>query len=126
GNRRRPPRRRADHRHAERRDSCPKARSGQSPRAAAPAPKRTPFPAKLWRVQPMRPQTDAARVTKGSWLVDSIWRDERPWRGHIEQNGLFGPAPKNPPHPGSPLPPPKGLDKRKLLTRRPHTGNRPI
>jgi branched-chain amino acid transport system permease protein len=33
-----------------------------------------PFPAKLWRVRRMRPLSHAARVAKGSWLVDSIWR----------------------------------------------------
>jgi hypothetical protein len=47
---------------------------GKSCRAAAPAPEQTPFPAKLWRVWPMRLPARAARVVKGSWLVDSIWR----------------------------------------------------
>ena len=45
---------------------------GEDHRAIAPAREWRAFPAKLWRVQPVRPQPHAARVAKGSWLVDSI------------------------------------------------------
>src|SRR5262249_57984193 len=78
GNTTPPPRRRADHPRAERRDSCPKAKSEKGYRATAPARERRAFPAKLWRLQPVRPQPHAARLAKRSRLVDSTLRPTGP------------------------------------------------
>src|SRR6266404_231924 len=97
------PRRRADHPRAERRDSCPKARSERSHRAIAPAREWRAFPAKLWRVQPVRPRPHAARVAKGSWLVDSIWRTNALGAATLSRMDCLGPAPDNCPDRACPL-----------------------
>jgi hypothetical protein len=107
--------RRADHPRAERRDSCRKGRSGQRSRAAAPAPEQTPFPAKLWRVRPMRPQPHAARVAKGSWLVDSIWQTNVLGAAALSRMDCLDPAPNNCPDRACPLHRLEGLDEGSIV-----------
>lgn len=43
--------------------------------------------------------------------------DERPWRGHVEQNGLFGPTGNNCPD--------RHVHKRSIVRQRARSGNRP-
>src|SRR5262249_56919663 len=72
----------------------------------------------------MRPPPHAAGVAKGSWLGRLHLANERPWRGHVEQNGLFEPARNNCPDRAFLLHI-EGLDKRSIVTPRARSGNRP-